>query len=249
MYDKRKKNMLLSLCCIMTAAALTGCGDSSETTASTDSEPSTEVSESAETNEEPASPSENIDYKDNMVFTEYGTDTGVIVIIDNNNDIDVTVEANVTYYDDQQNMLSSDSYNLWDCAKNGTGSIALEGPMDADYNRVGYDSFKVEYTVSDAHDNFSNDNLQSEIGITSNIGSDSGVTAEFTNNTGNSLDEIDSMCVYFANDVAIGYTSEMIWGCDENVSVSYAPPMDSDFNPITYDDYTIYINGTVIYSE
>lgn len=249
MYDKRKKYVILSLCCIMAIATLAGCGSSPESTTATDSESNTEVSESQETDAQSNSISENADYKNNMVFTEYGTDSGVIVLINNNNDIDVTVEANVTYYDDQQNMLSSDSNYLWDCAKNGTGSIVLEGPMDADYNRVDYDSFKIVYSVSDAHDNFSYDNLQSEIEITSNIGSDSGVTAEFTNNTGNTLDELDTMCVYFANDNAIGYTTEIVWDCAESASVSYAPPMDSNFNPIVYDNYEIYINGTVIYSE
>ena len=186
---------------------------------------------------------------ENVSFHEYSFETGVVSTFENNNDIDVTVHGNVTYYDADGNMLSSETAVVWDCAKNGTGSMAFQGPLDADYNYVPFESFDISYTVEDANTNFSNENLQSQIDIESNTGSDGGVTAKLTNNTGKTLDEVDLMCVYFSGNDAVGYTSEFIWTCGETASVSFAPPMNSNWESISYDSYEIYINATVIYSE
>ncbi len=186
---------------------------------------------------------------ENISFHEYGFETGVVSTFENNNDEDVTIHGNITYYDSSGNMLSSETAILWDCAKNGTGSLAFQGPLDADYNYVAFDSFDVSYTVEDASTNFSVENLQNQIDVKSNPGSDGGVTAMLTNNTGNTLDEIDLMCVYFSGSEAVGYTSEFIWTCGETASVSFAPPMNANWEAVSYDNYEIFINSTIIYSE
>ena len=96
--------------------------------------------------------------------------------------------------------------------------------------------------------NFDRTNYAKQITVESNTSSSGGVVAKFVNNTGKKLDEVGTIIVYYKGTEAVGFSVDMIWGLDSEVSKEYAPPKDEDYHNIEYDTYKIFINSTVIYS-
>lgn len=191
---------------------------------------------------------ENVDLKSQTEYQAYTLPEDLLVTFTNKNSVDVTFKGNVTYYNSNGEMISSDESYVWDAPANGECVMYLDLPEDANYKTVAFDHYTFDYTVEDAKKNFDRTNYAKQITVESNTSSSGGVVAKFVNNTGKKLDEVGTIIVYYKGTEAVGFSVDMIWGLDSEVSKEYAPPKDEDYHNIEYDTYKIFINSTVIYS-
>lgn len=187
---------------------------------------------------------------DNTNIHSWKTESGyVVATLENNNDIDVTIHANITYYDSSESMISSAETYCWDCAANGECVFWFSSPTDSNSNNVDYSSFSITYTVEDAHNNFPYTNCGSQISIESNKSSDGGVVANFTNPTGSTIDSMETVCVYYLNGNAVGFSFNLITDFADTISSEFDAPRDANFEVMNFDDYKIYINSTETYNN
>ena len=226
--------VLLLIWLLAMSFTLSGC--SSDSSNNTDSELS-EVANSE------TSDSEDVELSDLVTISENECASGIVIIFDNANNIDVTIHGNITYYDENNSMVGSDEAYLWDCAKNGNGSVIFELPEN------GYASFKTSYYITDAHKTPEDCNRQADYTVNASLTDEGFVVAEFTNKNNEPIDEFDVACVYYKDGKMLSYTRETKFKCTPVFSVEFSEPRDSDFKLLdeTADSFEIFINGTTKY--
>lgn len=244
-----QKKLLCAL--LFSTMLLTACGTkTTKTTIETNESVSYEETYSESEEDLPNENEPESSLYDNTSIESWSTESGyVISIVENENDIDATIHANITFYDDSASMISAAETYCWDCAANGKCVLWFDPPVDADYNIVDYSNFEITYTVEDAHKNYSYTNYASQILIESNISSSGGVVAKMTNQTGTKIDWIDAVCVYYSDGNAVGFSYEYTTDFEENINIEFSAPTDESYNTLSFDNYVIYINSTQVYEE
>lgn len=184
----------------------------------------------------------------NISYKLLDTGNGVIAIMKNNNSVTVSITPKMVYYKNGS-MISTVNGGDNNAFEPGTEcAITFLGPMDGNYDYVSYDNYKLSMSIEKGSENLVLG--VKKISVSSQFGSDN-VTAEFTNNSGKSLEFIYAVCVFYdENKKAIGYSEKYI-DCKTPGSVDYAAfdfPYDDEYNTITPDSHKIYINKAYGYN-
>lgn len=184
----------------------------------------------------------------NISYKLLDTGNGIIAILKNNNSVTVSITPKMVYYKNGL-MISTVNGDDNNAFEPGTEcAITFLGPMDGNYDHVSYDDYKLSMSIEKGSENLVLG--AKKISVSAQVGSDN-VTAEFTNNSGKSLEFIYAVCVFYDdNKKAIGYSEKYI-DCKTPGSVDYATfdfPYDDEYNTIRPDSYKIYINKACSYN-
>ena len=182
----------------------------------------------------------------NISVTLQDIGRGVVAILKNNNNITVNVDAKLVYYLNGR-MIDTSSDSDYAFESGSECALFFNAPMDADYNYVTYDDYKIVLSVEKASGLVCD---VKNINIESNVGSDN-VTAEIFNDSGKEFEYIKIAVVYYdASGHAIGYEYHYA-NCLKADSVDYLSfdfPYDSNYETMYPDSYKVYVNEAYAYN-
>jgi hypothetical protein len=86
-------------------------------------------------------------------------------------------------------------------------------------------------------------NLSGDLSVQDNQGSN-GVVAEFENGSDKTIDELEVVAVYYAGDKIVGANMQEEYdiAAGDSVTMEFNLPMDSLYNTIDFDKYTLFVN-------
>lgn len=183
----------------------------------------------------------------NISYTLLDTGKGVVAILENDNEVNVSVYAKLAYYKNGSIIDTQSEENLLFEAGRQC-SMFLSAPYNSitDEN-MEYDDYRITLSCELASKNIICGS--STILVNSNYGAGN-VSAEIQNASGKDLSSILLGCVFFdAAGNAIGY-EEHYAQCKTNGSIDYLSfdfPTDKNHETITPRSYTIYVNHAYRY--
>lgn len=186
---------------------------------------------------------------ENITYTDYDLGNGVLVIVDNDNSCDVDLDIRVTYYNESGDMISLSTDYLWGCAAGGRGAAQVSPPYNKKYEDIPYDSYEIDIYADGTDSSYYSRNYGPELEIQSNISSTDTVLATIKNPTGQTLDSVDLVCVYYSHGEPVGTSMQYLSDFGKKETVEFYPPYDSNYNDIPFDDYEIIVNTAQCYLE
>jgi hypothetical protein len=178
-----------------------------------------------------------------ITYTAEPTESGELVVIINNGS-DVTIpdlEMTVTFYDADGNMLSAES-DGHDAILPGAKVVSMVYlPTDSEYNFVEFDHYDIDFDADMDYTLYTN--LSGDLSVQDNQGSN-GVVAEFENGSDKTIDELEVVAVYYAGDKIVGANMQEEYdiAAGDSVTMEFNLPMDSLYNTIDFDKYTLFVN-------
>jgi hypothetical protein len=184
------------------------------------------------TNEEAAS---------NITYDIVELQDRLLLILQNKNKVNLELEVEVTYYDDNKAVLSTEKGFLWTFESGRNAVISLSYPLDDKYNRVAFNEFNIKVTADLEYT--SQDKVIDVISVESNKGSKN-LIATLTNNSDEDISSMDLVALFYKNEVIVGYSMDFIYdiAAGESKSAEFYEPYDENYDKIEYDDYEIIIN-------
>lgn len=174
------------------------------------------------------------------------TGKGVVAILKNNNECDVSLEAKLVYYKNGK-MIDTRSDSNYGFEKGAECALFFSRPYDSNYNDVEYDDYKITLSVEKAT---SIESDAKKIKVNPDFGADN-VTAEVINNSDKDLEYISIACVFYdESGSAIGYECHYA-DCKSSGSTDYLTfdfPYDENYDTIQPGDYKIYVNCAYKYN-
>ena len=186
---------------------------------------------------------------ENISYSEHDLGNGILIIVENGNDFDVDLDIRVTYYNENNEMISLGTDYLWGCAAKGKGVVQVPPPYNKKYEDLPYADYEIEILADNTDTDYYSKNYVSELEIQSNISSTDTVLATIKNPTGKTLDSVDLVCVYYRQGVPVGISMQYLDDFSRKETVEFYPPYDSDYNDIHFDDYEIIVNTAQYYLE
>lgn len=165
-------------------------------------------------------------------------DGQVLFKFTNNNDSQIaTMEATVTFYDDEQKLLKK--YNGF--------FNAIEAGMDVyglsyDLNDVEVDltNYKTKFDVQDS-DFYKN--ASADINIEANLSGDK-IMAEVSNNGKSEISSLSVIALYYIDDELVGANTALAYdlGAGDFDVLEFWPPYGKSYKTLKYDRYTLIVN-------
>lgn len=184
----------------------------------------------------------------NISYNLLNTKNGVVAILENNNEVTVSVSAKLAYYKDGGMIDTKSDYNF---AFEAGRQCALF--FDAPYNSstyvdVDYDDYRMTFSAELASENIICGS--STILVNSSPGAGN-ISAEIVNASGKDFSLISLACVFYDSaGNAIGYEEQLVQ-CYTNGStdfVSFDFPQDKNHRTIRPNSYKIYVNSAYRYN-
>ena len=176
------------------------------------------------------------DYVSNIKSTEYVTKRDrVVVVLENKNSIDLTLDAEIVYYDANNTILEKDSGYLASFQAGATSAIEFYEPEDP------YDHYKITYEAEKAYYRAHN----SEVTIKDVDDKENGrINVTFTNNSKEEINNIEVGILFYKNGKVVGYSDDFEYDlpAGESILLKIDYPYDNNYDDLDFDDYKIYIN-------
>jgi hypothetical protein len=185
-----------------------------------------------------------------ILYEAAEVDENLIVVLQNNNNIDLMVEVNVTFFDDNENMLSTEDQYVKTMKAGGKSVFTFDYPYDSNYDKVEYSRFEVTPSVDLENPLFKLRSYANDIAIDSNIGAN-GILAKVTNSSDNFLDCIELSVLFLQDDIIVGSEQESVYDLkpDKSENIEFRIPYDQEYNHISFDNYIIIVNEAYTYSN
>lgn len=170
----------------------------------------------------------------------YDTGDGIIAIIKNGYNKNISLNATITYYNDGKKVGITPNDNY--CFVSGTQcALYFVSPMDSNFDALEYDDYKISYKaeVSTRKSNLKYIKEESEL-VSDKVIVD-------VKNTGKQTAEFTTIAIVFYNNgQVIGYDSNYVdvQNKGDSDSIEFYAPYDSNFDTLVFDDYKIFINGS-----
>lgn len=173
----------------------------------------------------------------NISYEFYDTGRGVLVILKNNNDYNVAIDADFVYY--KQGSMIETKYDFNYCIQSQKECV-LKFFDDHNYENVkDYDDYKMVLTINKSKHTGYVDNIVVKCDM-----SDEKACAEIQNNSGKDLEFINLTCVFYdKNNKVIGYDTRYA-DCKKTGSVDYESFRypKSNYETITPASCKVYVN-------
>lgn len=223
-----KKRYLL-ICCVMVfvCCTLIGCGKKNN-----NNNESIAVTDDMLTN-----------IKSEYIITK---DEKLVVKLTNENSQNVnSVDVNVTLYDENGKLLSSNE-EMFSCIDaNSDYVFGINLPYDED-GKVAYPgNVKINLSKGDS----STTNFKDKISIKYNKAVTGNVVSECKNNSDKNLFTNVSIVYYKSNNIVAFDSSNDVFTPNESKSIEFNRPINQQGNVIEYDNYKIYYNALEINAE
>ena len=163
-------------------------------------------------------------------ITTYGE---LVAIIKNNNDIDVSLNLEVNFYDKEGNPLGSDNSNIFVSNNSEMATCFTDIPKN-------YSDYKITFTADEP----SFKDFTDKIKIKDN---DTGeqLAVEITNNAKQTIEEVNIDVVYYKDSKIIGFDANGENDVKNNdskiINIDY--PYDKNFDNIPFDNYKIFVSA------
>lgn len=183
----------------------------------------------------------------NISYEVLDTGKGVVAILKNNNDVTVSIDAKMVYYNNGAMIGTTGGMDNYAFEPGTECALGFIGPTDNDFNYVDYNDYKLSMSIEKGSDSLITG--AKKISVNAQVGADN-ITAEFVNNSGKSLEFIYAVCIFYdKNKKAIDWEGKYI-NCKTPGSADYATfdfPYDDNFDTVRPDSYEIYINHAYDY--
>ena len=180
-------------------------------------------------------------------YWAYDSGKGVAVVVQNNYDYDLNLRASLVFKSASGTMLQSRSDSNY-CLEAGQRAVLwFSPPYDENYSDVAYSSFSISFNAEKASAISCGINGFS---VNSTPGSGN-VTAEITNNSGETASTIRASCLFFDMNGSLIGIDECYPDCKNPGSTDYVSfdyPHDEHYDTITPATYEIFINEAYYYS-
>jgi len=182
----------------------------------------------------------NTDYSKKVSITSHQLPDGSILgIVKNNSNKNLDVEAEIAYYDEEDNLIDTDSDLAYGMAPGA--QMTIEFYVDEEVED--YARYEIELEADESYlDVIPLDEL-----IAKNNDTGSKVTTQITNNSGNDNLEIRADIIYFKNDKVIGatYDSKTKVNNGKAANFTFDYPRDKNYNKISFDKYEVLVTGHI----
>lgn len=171
---------------------------------------------------------ENISYKDYMTEQKK-----VILVITNNNEVSVSSEIIIKFYDDKGDVINEEKNHLDYIAPGKEAAIEV-------YNTPKkYDKYEVLIET----EYYSKENYMKNIKITTEE-EENTVIVKALNNSDSDFEELSLAIIFYDNNKVVAYDVGLKFNVLKNKEVSFTfnEPLDTNYEKIKYDDYKIFIN-------
>ena len=178
----------------------------------------------------------------NISYELTETNDRLVVELKNNNKVSLYAKVNVTYLDENGDMLSTQEDGIYTFQANKEAALTFSYPHDSNYNKVDYSDIEVSISVS-LNSFMTNKGYVDDISIKSNKGSN-GVVAKITNNSDEDMSTIHLTVLYYVGDTIVGTSHGYVFGLSsgDTATDEFLSPYDNNFDKINYDSYKIVIN-------
>lgn len=165
----------------------------------------------------------------------------LLLVLENKNKANVQLKVEVTYYDNNNAVLSTDNGYLWVMESGKQAVMYFSYPHDDNYENVSFSDYKIKLSAELEY--VSSDKVIDYISTESNSGS-SNLVVTATNNSDDDISAAKIYVLYYMNNKIVGfdfnYFSDISAG--GSITKEFHEPYDDNYNDMEYDDYEIIIN-------
>lgn len=174
------------------------------------------------------------DLQENISYKDYITDQKkVILVLTNNNDVSINPSITITFYDENNNALNTETESLLYIAPHKDAAIEI-------YNTP---KKYAKYEVSIDSQYYSKEDYTDKIELETKEEENSIVSLAINNNDVD-LGKLKVAIIFYKDNNVVAYDIGLKLDLKKNKKVSYTfkKPLDTNYELIEYDDYKIFIN-------
>ena len=165
----------------------------------------------------------------------------------NENEVDVSVNISVVFYDEAGKMMTAEEAYAAFCGPGAKLYETVYLPKDANGQPVSFDHYEVYVTAEERNPNPEYADLEDQLTITANVGLDGKVLAKVENGTGAAIDQVELACLYYQGDQTVGFERDSLNHLEEVGIAEFNAPADAAFQPVAFDSFEVVVVSTVRY--
>lgn len=178
----------------------------------------------------------------NISYEAIDSKDHLIVILENKNNVNLEVDIEVCYYnDDVMVYKTADVINTFQAGK--TAALLFDHPYVADEERE-YSNFKISFTVA-LDSKYTTQSYIDDIVISKEIiNEENELIVDVINKSKDKVENVKMTALFYADGQVIGATSGNIYDLPskDTSSVNFHYVLDNNYKKIKFDEYEIYIN-------
>lgn len=183
-----------------------------------------------------------VDLVDNVTYDEFIGDTAYVIKFRNGNDVDILLEASITFKDADGNVQGTAFDSIYCFQKQSSGVLAFETPhTDTEYltGITAEVSLSASGTGIFAPESSSVD----KITMTDNKTSNEGVAVSCQNTSDKQIDNVRLMAIFYSGDQPVDYEEYVYLEFPAGGSFDYEfmKPYDLILGELDYDTYEVYV--------
>ena len=184
----------------------------------------------------------------NLTYEEAETKGGLVVIFENKNNVDLFFSSEVSFYDGNDQVISKGQWSGILLAEQKYITL-YNYAMDRSGNQMEYAYYQLEVDA-EVLENSNAQNHIEDIGILAKEDIDGQIAAEITNNSDEYINTVSVAAVFYRSGRIVGCTfgdaQELAGKKSTTILLSKPTNMYGPTQPIIYDEYKIFVNGTFI---
>lgn len=165
----------------------------------------------------------------------------------NENNVTVSGEISVIFYDEAGQMLSLGNMYINNCPPGGKIYDGVYLPRDRNGQNVPYDHYEINLQVEERSEVPGYEYLGDQLMITANVGVNGNTLVKVENPTGQMIDQVELVCLYDQQGEIVGYESAYLSRLEDQGVLEFPLPRDENYQEIPYDDFEIVVVSTVRY--
>ena len=165
----------------------------------------------------------------------------------NENEVDVSVNISVVFYDEAGKMMTAEEAYAAFCGPGAKLYETVYLPKDANGQPVSFDHYEVYVTAEERNPYPEYADLGDQLTITANVGLDGKVLAKVENGTGAAIDQVELACLYYQGDQTVGFERDSLNHLEEVGIAEFNAPADAAFQPVAFDSFEVVVVSTVRY--
>ena len=228
----KKKNWIVAL---LLCTFITGCG-------STVPQPEAVPDVESESESDSAVESVPIDLVDKVTYEEYMGDTAYVIKFQNGNDVDILLEARITFKDADGNVQGTAFDSLYCFQKQSSGALAFETPhTDTEY--MSGITAEVSLSASETGIFAPESSSVDKITMTDNKTENEGVVVSCQNTSDKQIDNVRLMAIFYSGGRPVDYEEYVYLEFPAGGSFDYEfmKPYDLILGELDYDTYEVYV--------
>lgn len=183
----------------------------------------------------------NDSYSENISMESSIVNNSLILFITNNNKETIDIDIKVEFYNKKDKVVSTEEDIFSAILDKKELAVIFDIYKEYEYYKIYLESEKSSFISYEDKITITEDNVPDEYKIDFNI----------LNNAEDVIEYIELAIVFYRDDLIVGFDSNYATNLKSNgnIVIKFAYPHTSDYKPIEYDNYKIYINEACTYND